>query len=598
MVSNQMIQSQNYHIEIEGDTSPFRLTVHTDDDEDGISRIHLRLEADAPTRPKPLTLRWEHPMVETHLVWSTGAHFQRTLPADWANAHVVSRSTSQSPVLALCRADGRNALTFAFSDALNAVQIGGGLVEEKAVAACSLTLFAEPVAPLQYYEATLRLDTRPLSIAQTLHDVANWWATMPEYLPATPPEHTRLPIYSTWYTFHQNLDAAAVEEQCRLAKALGMETIIVDDGWQTDDSNRGYKYCGDWMVTPRKFPDFAAHVAKVHEIGLKYMLWFAVPFVGVHTAAYQRFQGKFLNPKADHGWHVLDPRFPEVRTYLIDLYCSFVINYDIDGFKLDFVDAFRIFGETQDAFGNGRDYESVPAAANRLLTDVIESLRAVKPEILIEFRQTYIGPLMRKYGNMLRAGDVPNDFVSNRVRVIDVRLLAGETPAHADMVMWHPDEPVTSAAMQIIHTLFSVPQISVRLDEIPANHVAMIRFYLAFWRQHRDVLLDGTFMPQGFGANYTAVYAQTATKLVTVAYETTSLTIGAEIPDDLLIVNGTFMDQIILKLAHDGGPRHLTITSCTGETVRTAIVPLTAGLHSLDLPAAGVAHFVQASAIR
>ena len=29
-----------------------------------------------------------------------------------------------------------------------------------------------------------------------------------------------------------------------------MESIIVDDGWQTDDNNRGYAYCGDWAVTP------------------------------------------------------------------------------------------------------------------------------------------------------------------------------------------------------------------------------------------------------------------------------------------------------------------------------------------------------------
>ena len=40
-------------------------------------------------------------------------------------------------------------------------------------------------------------------------------------------------------------------------------------------------------------------------------------------------------------WYVLDPRFPEVRQYLIDLYRSFITDYDMDGFKLDFIDSFQ-----------------------------------------------------------------------------------------------------------------------------------------------------------------------------------------------------------------------------------------------------------------
>ena len=34
-------------------------------------------------------------------------------------------------------------------------------------------------------------------------------------------------------------------------------------------------------------------------------------------------------------------------------------------------------------------------------------LTKIKTDVLIEFRQSYIGPLMRKYGNLFRAGDCP-----------------------------------------------------------------------------------------------------------------------------------------------------------------------------------------------
>ena len=58
---------------------------------------------------------------------------------------------------------------------------------------------------------------------------------------------------------------------------------------------------------------------------------------------------------------------------------------------------------------------------------MLAELRRVKPDVMIEFRQPYIGPLMRKYGNMFRAGDAPNAAVDNRVRTVDRRGPFGRT---------------------------------------------------------------------------------------------------------------------------------------------------------------------------
>jgi alpha-galactosidase len=323
---------------------------------------------------------------------------------------------------------------------------------------------------------------------------------------------------------------------------------------------------------------------------VKYMIWFSVPFVGVHTKAYARFKEKVLNPQSAEPWYVLDPRFPEVREYLINLYANFVTRYGIDGLKLDFVDTFNIAPEMQGVLGAGRDYDSVPEAIDRLLSDVMQHLRALNPEILIEFRQAYIGPLMRKYGNMLRAADVPNNFAGNRVRTLDVRLLSGETPAHADMVMWHPDEPVESAAMQILHTLFAVPQISVMLDRIPQAHVEMIRFLLRFWRDHRDVLLDGELTPLSPEVLYPVVLARTQEKLLAACYaENTRIRLTEPLPATILLVNGCFDDQMVLDVRHDGGERRLTVFTCTGAQTHSGKLTLDAGLHRIAIPLAGIA---------
>jgi alpha-galactosidase len=174
--------------------------------------------------------------------------------------------------------------------------VKAGVEEETAQLLRSVSIFEEPTAPLTSYEATLRLDTRDVPYYEALSDVGRWWAGLPGYEPAPVPETARLPMYSTRYSFHQDLDPGRVEEQCRLAKDLGCEAVIVDDGWQTTSNERGYAYTGDWETAPEKIPDERAHVDRVHDLGMKFMLWYSVPFVGVNSRAWERFSGK-LTPR-------------------------------------------------------------------------------------------------------------------------------------------------------------------------------------------------------------------------------------------------------------------------------------------------------------
>ncbi len=584
------ISAAGFELYLEGNAGSAEVSLSVEEIAEGLTHVNFSFRSPQPTRPSSLRLVWHLPLAGIHLRWFPGSGTDRTLLAEWRARRVCdSRNTLNAPVYALFDSADRNSLTFALSDALNATRLAAGVVEETASVKCEVTLFAESSAPLVAYDVTLRLDTRPVPWHKTLADTSDWWASMPSCAPAPVPDHARLPMYSSWYSFHQRLSPTAILEQCLTAKGLGMESIIVDDGWQTDDNSRGYAFCGDWLVTKSKFPAFAAHVKSVHDAGMKYILWFSVPFVGIHSKAYARFRDKVLNPASTDGWFVLDPRFREVREYLVGLYEKTVVEYGLDGLKLDFVDTFELTPETRDSFGGGRDIDSVPEAVDRLLTDTMSSLRAINPNILIEFRQSYIGPMMRKYGNMFRAGDVPGDYHGNRISTVDIRLISGSTPAHSDMVMWHPQDSVESAAMQLIHTLFSVPQVSMLLDRIPTEHVEMLRFYLAFWRQHRDVLLDGIFEPAGPGMLYPVVIARNEAKLVAAVYADAPVRMASGAPATLIFVNGTFVDRLIVDLSEPVGEKTLTVLSCRGEKLRRETVRLAAGVNVVAVPPAGVA---------
>jgi alpha-galactosidase len=222
------------------------------------------------------------------------------------------------------------------------------------------------------------------------------------------------------------------------------------------------------------------------------------------------------------------------------------------------------------------------------MSDVIARLRLIKPDVCIEFRQSYVGPLMRKYGNMFRAGDCPNDAVTNRVRTIDIRLLCGSTAAHADMLMWHRDDPVEAAALQVLNILFAVPQISVLLDAVPPGHVEMLRFWLGFWREHRDVLLDGELDPRSPVALYPVVAASTAAKRILAVYDNAVAAAGPDVPDELYVVNATRAGRVVLELAEPAGVQTMRTFDCRGNEVAKQRVRLAAGPHSILVPPAGL----------
>jgi alpha-galactosidase len=542
-----------------------------------------------PGLPAQTTLSFRHPLTDVQGLWRSDYQPERlldsTLEPPWESFR--TSAVRGAPVVCAYALSGENRLTLAWSDARNPVTVRANVDEETAELRCSLTLFEPPSPPPVGYEATLRLDTRPIAYDDALDAVRAWWEAMPEYEPAPVPAVTREAVYSTWYSFHLALSAEAVEEQCRLAQELGCGVVIVDDGWQTDGFERGYSSCGDWRPAATKFPDMRGHVERVQARGLKYLLWFAVPFVGERSAAWSAFEDKLLayEPFGWPGrWGVVDPRFPEVREFLAATYERAARDWGVDGFKLDFIDEFQL--RTQDKFGEGRDTESVVDAVEQLLTQITTLARARNPDVAIEFRQTYTGPLMRRFGNMQRAYDCPNDALENRVRTLTLRLLAGSTPVHSAMLMWSPEEHVESAALQLVNVLFAVPQISLRLDRLPEQHLAMLRFWLGFWRDHRDVLLDGKLRPLHPELNYPLVRAEAAECLVAAFYGQELVELE-RLPTRTYLVNGTWRERLVLELA-DPCERFLRVYDCTGQLRRQERVRLEAGFTAIEVPRAGL----------
>ena len=570
-------------IEIRGDLNGFTPFWEQEEVADGLIILTLNLKSPQPAVPPRFSLQWDFPSVDVYGFWNSNVDVDKVT---YYNNSVTSKAASQAPVLAFINDADTNRFTFACSDALNQLRLRSYVREEDAKFYCSVDLFGEKTPAMTEYSIQIRVDRRPVPYYVALRQVSDWWASQENYTPASVPEVARMPMYSTWYSFHQSITADEVVNQCRLAKEMGFEAVIVDDGWQTLDSRRGYAYTGDWK--PERIPDMKSFVDRVHELGMKFLLWYSVPFIGEKAENYGRFKGKYLRYWDGQGAYVLDPRYPEVREFIIQTYETALREWNLDGFKLDFIGFFQAVEDTVMTQADGRDFASVNEAAERLMTDILARLREYKPEIMIEFRQRYIGPLMRKYGNMFRATDCPNMAVVNRARTTDVRLLCGNTAPHSDMFMWHVEESVEKAALQILNILFSVPQLSVLLDKVPPDHVKMIQFWIQYWKENRHVLLDGEFIPQNPGAVYPLLLSKTEEKTIAALYNDMVVRIEPGNRNQWDVVNAKSSEAVVLDIADPIGKVTVSIYDCLGEQIFQNTEHLKRGVVKFAVPPSGL----------
>ncbi|WP_433509980.1 glycoside hydrolase family 36 protein [Nonomuraea sp. CA-143628] len=549
-------------------TAAAELTWTVTKDAEGVHEVRI-----TPDRPAVVRVAWRVPCVAATAFWAPDGGEHRGLPPFWRKPRVAALEKN-APVGCLVGAGDVSLCTYAVGEVVRPVHIRTGVVEETGDFGFWAEHDAEPGTGL-----VLRLDRTGRPFSRTLADVAEWWRGPADEVP----EVARMPAYSTWYAMQQHVDAVSVERQAGPAAELGCEAIIVDDGWHSDDRGRGYGHVGEWEPSATSFPDISGHVAAVKQAGLAYLLWYALPFVGRHTALWDRVQPYSLAYKEHMNAVIVDPRYPYIRELLAGHLTRAVQEWGMDGLKIDFIDQFAV--EDPPEPGPEADCATVNEGVRRLL--------AMLPrDCLVELRQPYVSPGLWPYATMVRASDCPLSPAHNRQRTVDLRLIAGPLAVHADMLMWHLDETPERVAAQLVNVLFAVPQISVDLTTQTPEQLEVLRFWLGFVKEHADVLQRGAFEPARPDLVYPQVTARGEESVITARYA--PLPVAVPATGTLWLANADASPDVLLQVS-DPGTAHAAVTDCRGRTVSSAALDLSPGLHAIIVPTGGLLHLRRAS---
>ncbi|KAB8286611.1 alpha-galactosidase [Bifidobacterium ramosum] len=259
--------------------------------------------------------------------------------------------------------------------------IGGA----RLLAGINPTLFRwtlEPGGSFQTPEAIIAYSDHGMSpLSQTMHTLLR------TRMARGPWRDRRRPVaLNTYESLYMDVNERNVKELATEAADLGVELIVVDDGWfgerDWDDAS-----LGDWTPHPRKFPNGLKPVADhVHGLGMKFGLWFEPEMVNPDSDLYRAHPDWVLGDTTRElsiGRHqyVLDLTRADVRDHIVAAMGDVIAANDVDYIKWNMNRSLsEVFSASWPADRQGEIYHRYVLGYYDLLSRLLDRF----PNLLIE----------------------------------------------------------------------------------------------------------------------------------------------------------------------------------------------------------------------
>ena len=142
-------------------------------------------------------------------------------------------------------------------------------------------------------------------------------------------------MLGTWDTLSYDPDETEVLKMARKAKDLGMEGIVVDDGWFGARSD-GKSSLGDWFPDTKHFPSGLKDLSnEIHYLGLMFGLWFEMEAVSERSMLLHSHSDWIVGKTAADSAvadneYLLDISRPDVQDWVIETLTRIIEQANID----------------------------------------------------------------------------------------------------------------------------------------------------------------------------------------------------------------------------------------------------------------------------
>ena len=199
-------------------------------------------------------------------------------------------------------------------------------------------------------------------------------------------ERDRPILINNWEATYFNFNEEKILQIARRAKELGVEMLVLDDGWfgkrNTDNCS-----LGDWVVNPEKLPGGLNGLSdRLHDLGLKFGLWFEPEMISPDSDLYRAHPDWCLHVDGRarvemRNQLILDISRREVQDYIIESVSAVLESARIEYVKWD------MNRNMTEPFSGAQTPERQKETQHRYMLGlyrVLEEITARFPEILFE----------------------------------------------------------------------------------------------------------------------------------------------------------------------------------------------------------------------
>ncbi len=161
-----------------------------------------------------------------------------------------------------------------------------------------------------------------------------------QYILPEEPYAQRPVVINTWEARYFDFDEDILIQMAEQASAVGIDTLVIDDGWFGERSNDKTSM-GDWYINKQKFPNgFAAYAKRLKDLNVKFGIWIEPEVVSPQSKLYEEHpewcvQCKGRESMQGRNTRLLDMGNPDVITYLQESFLRTFENIEVDYFKWD-----------------------------------------------------------------------------------------------------------------------------------------------------------------------------------------------------------------------------------------------------------------------
>ena len=554
-------------IHIEGLMSPFEATI--DIKEQGLQKyiLNIYLHSAFAATPPSFNLSVKFPKDKINQIWNSKTWSNKsyfTIPS-------YDRAAANFSIISGLTINDHNQITVTCKDAYKAKFVSSNIKEEGDSIVFSLGFFEDnpPLSKLQDYQAEVWVDFRSIHFSKAIYDASSWFLEDEFKKGVATADTTNVPVFSTWYPMHRNIPLENITRDLDSLKTFNFKSVLVDDGWQ---SLVQMKIDTAYSYDENSFKTMSLFKKKCSDMGLPLYLWYSIPFIGGNPVILKKFDGKYIRYRAPRQMYVLDPRYSDVRKYLVSTYANFLSTWNFDGYWFDFLKGFYPKEGAVIDQDKGRDFVSIDLAVDTLYSDMKTRLNAIKPNFFMGQIFSVVGPNLVSYQNFLTGFVGVENTQVVREKMVNNRLLYGKFTPFMEVVAINQRESEEDIARKLQSVLFGNPYLSFYVTTLPEASKQTIRFWLDYWKTNHKVIFEGSFEPMQVSRFYPGIKVENDQKIIYMVYEDYTINLPVVLNKPVDVINSKTVGNIQFLLNKADAHYDYEIFDCKGVSTEKGIV--------------------------